>query len=174
MTKNADSTQTDIYKSRSWVSKFPNRGWLYIGIEISLLALVLYYGSIHSVEDLGVMVILLVILTAVGLWNIFKHINASITSEGVHLNQNLLDRRKTIEFDDISDVSVSTGSVYSRMNPMRTLYYLAGDQTICIKRVQDVPVFVSVSNADEFVAMFEAMRAAYGLVFAYPLDDEQE
>lgn len=43
---------------------------------------------------------------------------------------------------------------------------------VCIRRKSGTPIFVSVSNADEFVAMFEAMRVAYGPAVASPLDDE--
>lgn len=170
MTETTGKNQTDIYRSRSWVKKFPNRGWVYIGIEVILLFLVLYYGNIQSIEDLLAIVLLMIILTGAGLWNIFRHINAAVTPEGIAINENLVNRPKTIPFADISDVLPHLGSVY-RSSPMGSLYYLAGSQVVRINRTLGYPIFVSVSNSDEFSSMFKTMRDTYSpVVEAVPAD----
>ena len=58
--KRASKDQTDAYKSRSWVPKFPNGGWVFIGMSVAFLALALFYGAIHSIQDLGATLLILI------------------------------------------------------------------------------------------------------------------
>lgn len=100
-------------------------------MAVAFLALALFYGAIHSIQDLGATLLILIILAVVGLWSVLRHINASITSDDIALNENLLNYRITIRFEDISDVFPYTGS-YA---PKPSIYCFADRQKDWANRV---------------------------------------